>query len=99
MDCIRVSQNIEDYLHGDLGLWRRQAVARHIDSCAACSAGVEFEARYRQLLFAKCREEAPPALRDRVMQALEAAALPADLDGLDGPDPGGPFGGADPRPE
>lgn len=88
MDCIRVSQNIEDYLHGELGRLRHQAVARHVDSCAACSASMEFEARYRQLLWSKCRDEAPPALRDRVMQALEQAALRSEFDS-----PGsGPFG-------
>lgn len=80
MDCIRVSQNIEDYLHGELGRLRQQAIARHIDGCAYCAASAEFSTRFQQMLWAKCRDEAPPELRERVLRALEEAALPTDFD-------------------
>lgn len=79
MDCVRVSQNLYDYLDGEVGTFRRQAIARHLDGCPACSAGYTFEVQVRQMLWEKCRDEPPPGLRDRILGALDAAAAPADL--------------------
>lgn len=79
MDCIRVSQNLDDYLDGEVGPFRREAIAHHLDGCAACSAGYTFEVRVRRVLSERCRDEPPPGLRDRILGALEAAARPPDL--------------------
>jgi len=86
MDCIKVSQNLYDYLDGEVGPFRHQAIARHLHACAACSAGYTFEVQVRQTLLEKCRDEPPPGLRARILDALEAAATPPDLDaGSPGP--------------
>lgn len=79
MDCIRVSQDLYDYLDGEIGPFRRQAIARHLDECAACSAGYTFEVQLRQTLWEKCRDEPPPDLAERILGAIETAALPPDL--------------------
>ncbi|MBI2168256.1 MAG: zf-HC2 domain-containing protein [Actinobacteria bacterium] len=91
MDCIRVSQNLDDYLDGELGRIRQHAVARHLYACAACSAGFTFEVQVRQLLWQKCRDEPPEGLRDRILEALaviDPTALPPNA--FPGPLPG-PF--------
>lgn len=72
MDCIKITQNLHHYLDGELGRWRRQLVQRHLETCMACSSGFEFEARFRQVLLAKCREEVPPGLQERIIAALGA---------------------------
>lgn len=87
MDCIRVSQNLYDYLDGEIGRFRQQAVARHLDTCAACSAGFTFEVQVRQMLWEKCRDDLPTGLADRILGALEEAAGRADL----GEPPGTPL--------
>jgi mycothiol system anti-sigma-R factor len=78
MDCIKVSQHLHDYLDGEVGRIRRQGIARHLDTCAACSAGFRFEAHFRQLLPGKLHEEPPGELRDRVLRALGEAPRRAE---------------------
>lgn len=87
MDCIKVSQNLYDYLDGETGPFRRQAITRHLDGCAACSAGYTFEVQVRQMLWEKCRDEPPPELRQRILDALADSATPPDL----GEGPAGPL--------
>lgn len=89
MDCIRVSQNVYDYLDGEVGRLRRQAIARHLETCAACSSGFQFEVQLRQTLWSKCRDEPPPELRSRILDALEGGAVRSPFEGR-GSDP--PFG-------
>ena len=92
MDCIRVSQNLDDYLDGEIGPFRRQAIARHLDACPACSAGYTFEVQVRQTLWEKCRDEAPSALRQRILESLASESLHDETDrpGFGGA-PAGPF--------
>lgn len=84
MDCIRVSQNLYDYLDGEVGRWRRQAISRHLDSCPACAGSVRFEVRLRQALWSACLEQPPPELRARILGAL-ATAHPGGAEGPDVP--------------
>lgn len=74
-----MSQNLYDYLDGEAGAFRRQAIARHLDACPACSAGYTFEVQVRQMLWEKCRDDPPAGLRERILGALEAAAQPSGL--------------------
>lgn len=78
MDCIKVSQNLHHYLDGEMGRFRRQAVARHLSGCAACSSGFRFEAHFRQVLPGKVRDEAPDGLRQRIIESLGAQPLRGD---------------------
>lgn len=80
MDCIRVSQNLYDYLDGEVGPFRRQAIAHHLDTCAACASGYTYEMQVRQMLWEKCRDDPPPGLTERILGALEAAASPGTID-------------------
>lgn len=86
MDCIKVSQNLYDYLDGEIGPFRRQAVSRHLESCVACSAGFDFEVRVRQTLWQKCRDPLPAEVRTRVLGALAEAGA----SGTEAPDLGVP---------
>lgn len=87
MDCVRVSQNLDHYLDGELGWWRAHAVARHLHHCAACSSGFTFEVRVRHTLSASINEPLPAGLESRVLRRLHEEGLPGA-----GPDLGDPPG-------
>jgi len=78
VNCIKVSQNLHHYLDGEIGRFRRQAVARHLSSCPACSSGFRFEAQFRQMLPGKVRDEAPEGLEQRILGSLGGQPFSAD---------------------
>jgi mycothiol system anti-sigma-R factor len=99
MDCEKAIHRIYHYLDGELTMWRRRAIARHLDECPPCAEGFDFELELRQVIASKCRDEVPPELKRRIAEALGAAVpeerLETDLLGAAIPC-GRPTG---PRPE
>ena len=61
---------IYQYLDGELTVWRRRAIARHLDECPPCAHGFDFEIELRQVVASKCRDEVPPELKRRIAQAI-----------------------------
>ena len=69
MDCDKAIYRVYDYLDGELTVWRRWTIRRHLDKCPPCAQGFDFEIELRQVVSMKCRDEAPaeplPPHRDR----------------------------------
>jgi anti-sigma factor (TIGR02949 family) len=70
MDCDDAIHRIYQYLDGELTVWRRRAIARHLDDCPPCADGFDFEIELRQVIASKCRDEVPPELKRRIANAL-----------------------------
>jgi mycothiol system anti-sigma-R factor len=77
MDCDHAILRVYEYLDGELTVWKRRAIARHLDECPPCANGFTFEIAIRRVVVSKCREDAPRELRAKIAAAL----------GLDDPDP------------
>lgn len=79
MDCNETLREIYSYLDGELTVWKRRAIARHLDECPPCADGYTFEVELRQVIVSRCQEEVPESLRRRVAEALgEATEPPGD---------------------
>jgi mycothiol system anti-sigma-R factor len=76
MDCDKASFRVYRYLDGELTIWRRWTIRRHLDRCPPCAQGFDFEVELRQVVSMKCRDEAPPDLERRIAEALGKAAPP-----------------------
>ncbi|HEY7105426.1 MAG TPA: mycothiol system anti-sigma-R factor [Acidimicrobiia bacterium] len=70
MDCEKAIYRVYLYLDGELTVWRRWTIKRHLDKCPPCAQGFDFEVELRQVVSAKCRDEAPPDLRRRIAEQL-----------------------------
>lgn len=70
MDCEHAINQVYAYLDGELTVWKRRAIARHLDKCPPCAEGFTFEVELRQVIVSKCREEVPEELKDRICQHL-----------------------------
>jgi mycothiol system anti-sigma-R factor len=71
MNCADVQKFIHAYLDGEFDEREWAALSAHLDLCASCRRMAEFEERFRQTLKASMEPTpAPPALRDRVQEAL-----------------------------
>jgi mycothiol system anti-sigma-R factor len=70
MDCDKAIHRIYSYLDGELTVWRRWAITRHLDDCPPCAHGFDFELELRQVIASKCRDEVPPGLKRRIAEAL-----------------------------
>jgi mycothiol system anti-sigma-R factor len=86
MDCDDAIYRIYQYLDGELTVWRRRAITRHLDDCPPCAQGFDFEIELRQVIASKCRDEVPPDLKRRIAEAI-AVSIEADPER---PGPGGP---------
>ncbi len=78
MDCDKVVYRVYHYLDGELTVWRRWCIRRHIAKCPPCADGFGFEISLRQVVASKCRDEAPPELRRRIAEALGSALPPEE---------------------
>jgi mycothiol system anti-sigma-R factor len=70
MDCDHALLRVYEYLDGELTVWKRRAITRHLDECPPCAQGFTFEIEVRRVIVSKCREEAPGALRAKIAAAL-----------------------------
>jgi mycothiol system anti-sigma-R factor len=76
MDCEKASYRVYRYLDGELTVWRRWTIRRHLGKCPPCAQGFDFEFELRQIVSSKCRDEVPPDLRRRIAEALGEAPPP-----------------------
>jgi mycothiol system anti-sigma-R factor len=70
MDCDGAVERVYHYLDGELTVWKRQAIARHLDECPPCAQGFYFEVEIRRVIAARCRDDAPADLRRRIAESL-----------------------------
>ena len=52
---------VYEYLDGELTMWKRRAIARHLDECPPCAHGFTFEIEIRRVVVSKCCHEEVPA--------------------------------------
>jgi mycothiol system anti-sigma-R factor len=78
MDCDKAIYRAYAYLDGELTVWRRWTIRRHLGKCPPCAQGFDFEVELRQVISAKCRDEAPQELQRRIRDALGVAPPPED---------------------
>jgi mycothiol system anti-sigma-R factor len=70
MDCDQAIHRVYEYLDGELTMWRRRAITRHLDECPPCADGFVFEVELRRVIVSKCHEEVPAELKARIAQAI-----------------------------
>jgi mycothiol system anti-sigma-R factor len=70
MDCEHAHLRVYEYLDGELTVWRRRAIARHLHDCPPCGEAFTFELDLRQVIISKCSETAPQELRARIAAKL-----------------------------
>ena len=70
MDCQETHLRVYEYLDGELTVWKRRAITRHLDECPPCGEAFTFEVDLRQVVVSKCREQVPVELRTRIAVAL-----------------------------
>jgi len=70
MDCDDALHRVYEDLDGEMTMWRRRAIARHLDECPPCADGFTFEVELRRIVVSKCREQAPDSLRIRIAESL-----------------------------
>jgi mycothiol system anti-sigma-R factor len=70
VDCERAIVEIYEYLDGELTVWKRAAIERHLDDCPPCAQGFTFEIELRQVIATKCRDQVPPELKRRIAESL-----------------------------
>ena len=66
MDCDDALHRVYEYLDGEMTVWRRRAITRHLDECPPCADGFVFEVELRRIVVSKCREEVPSSLRRKI---------------------------------
>jgi mycothiol system anti-sigma-R factor len=81
MDCDEAIVRIYQYLDGELTVWRRLAISRHLDECPPCAQGFDFEMELRQVVASKCRDEVPPELKRRIAEAIgQSSAVTVEIE-------------------
>jgi mycothiol system anti-sigma-R factor len=70
MDCEHAHLRVYEYLDGELTVWKRRAIARHLDECPPCAEGFTFEIEVRRVIVSKCVEDVPAELKARIALAL-----------------------------
>ena len=70
MDCEQAHLRVYEYLDGELTVWKRRAITRHLDECPPCAEGFTFEIELRRIVVSKCTEVVPSDLKARIAQAL-----------------------------
>jgi len=73
-DCQEAIHTLYHFLDGELTDDRRLEIQRHLQECSPCLEAFDFEAELKIVVGRKCRDQVPPALRDRVAQALLEAS-------------------------
>ena len=48
MDCDDALHRVYEYLDGEMTVWRRRAITKHLDECPPCADGFVFEVELRR---------------------------------------------------
>jgi mycothiol system anti-sigma-R factor len=70
MDCDKAANRMHHYLDGEIAVWRRWVIARHLNRCPPCADCFTFEIEVRHVVANRCRDEMPPELKRRITEAL-----------------------------
>ena len=61
MDCEKASYRVYGYLDGELTVWRRWTIRRHLDKCPPCAQGFDFEVELESLILLAERRQFGPS--------------------------------------
>ena len=50
MDCDDAFHRMYHYLDGEITVWRRWKITRHLNRCPPCAEGFDFEVELRQVI-------------------------------------------------
>jgi len=70
VDCEHAHLRVYEYLDGELTVWKRRAITRHLDDWPPCAEGFTFEIELRRVIVSKCHEDVPADLKRRIAVAL-----------------------------
>jgi mycothiol system anti-sigma-R factor len=73
-DCANSLKELYAFLDGELTSDLRGHIQSHLDGCPPCYEAFDFEAELRIVISARCRDQVPDDLRDRVADALRKIA-------------------------
>lgn len=83
VDCTAVVAEMYTFLDGELTEARRVQIAHHLTGCPPCHEVIDFYAELKLTLSARCREQMPDQLRQRIAQALDGGrAAGSGISGL-----------------
>jgi mycothiol system anti-sigma-R factor len=71
-ECQEALEELYTFLDGELTVEKREHIRHHLDDCNPCLGAFDFEAEVRMVIAQRCREQVPPALRQRIADALGA---------------------------
>lgn len=69
--CRRILKDLRAYLDGECPEDLEEVIAQHLLDCPPCLDRADFDRELQALVAQRCRESAPPELRDRVLRKLE----------------------------
>jgi anti-sigma factor RsiW len=61
---------MDHYLDGEIAVWRRWTITRHLNRCPPCADCFTFEVEFRQVVANRCRDEMPLEAKRRIADAL-----------------------------
>lgn len=73
--CAEARTHLERFLDHEVDQDLQARLAEHVASCEHCSRQADAERHLRELVRSRCAEQAPPALRARVLGYLSAARI------------------------
>jgi mycothiol system anti-sigma-R factor len=70
IDCEKMLGEVFFYIDNELDEQASEQIRRHIDECAPCLDEVAIERLVKKLIARSCKEQAPVALRQRVVFSI-----------------------------
>ena len=69
-DCTGALESLHPYLDSTLRADRRMLIAGHLNICPPCFNAYNYEAGLRGVVAAKCRDQVPETLRNKIREAI-----------------------------
>ena len=79
-DCNDALSELQLYLDRELDAATVTRIELHLRGCSPCLEAYDFEAELRRVIARSCREQAPDALRAKVLDAIRACQGEVDPD-------------------
>ena len=74
--CEKAFHRMHHYLDGELTVWRRWYMRRHLNKCPPCADGFVYEVEFRMIIAERCRDRMPDDLRQRITGAIGSESRP-----------------------
>lgn len=71
VDCDDAISQLYSYLDGELDAVVVAELEAHLQRCSPCLEAYDFEAELRKVIVARCQEDVPGEVRNRIMAVLD----------------------------